>query len=117
MKTPENKEIVNRILELIEKSGRMDKEIVSATNLSRTSISEWRTGRAFPSTSAVAKLAKYFNVSTDYLIFGIESESVSNTALDPEWREIRKTVNTLPERDRLTCTAYIKGFLEGYKAK
>lgn len=37
-------------------------------NLSNASISYWETGKQEPCAEAIFKLAKYFNVSADYLL-------------------------------------------------
>ena len=38
----------------------------------QTTVSEWKTGKREPSATQYAKLAKYFDVSLDYLITGRE---------------------------------------------
>lgn len=38
-------------------------------------ISQWKKGKQKPSTEAIIKLAKFFNVSTDYLLLGKNSYS------------------------------------------
>lgn len=113
----QRKEIVERILKMASKSGKMDKEIINATGLSQTALSEWRNGRAYPSTNAIIKLAEYFNVSTDYLLNGKEFEITDVAGLDPEWRKIIEKIAAMPDNEKKECTAYIKGFIEGYTVK
>lgn len=113
----QRKEIVERILDMVSKSGKMDKEIIKATNLSQTALSEWRNGRAYPSTTAIIELADYFNVSTDYILNGKDFEINDMAGLDPEWRKIREKIAAMSDIEKKECTAYIKGFIEGYTVK
>ncbi len=52
---------------------RADKNIgqnalAKALDLSNASVSYWETGKQVPSAEAVYKLARFFNVSADYLL-------------------------------------------------
>lgn len=59
---------LERIFALIKESGKSEYAIKKETGLKNSTFSEWRAGRANPSTDAIITLAKYFNVSTDYLL-------------------------------------------------
>lgn len=67
--------IVLRILDLVDSSGLKDKVILEKSNISKSALSEWRKGKATPSTDSVIKLANFFNVSTDYLLTGNDKTS------------------------------------------
>ena len=43
-------------------------KIAKDLNYSKTTISNWCTGRREPKVSDIIKLALYFNISTDYLL-------------------------------------------------
>lgn len=43
-------------------------ELGKFIGVSQTTVTAWENGRAEPSSSYVAKLATFFNVSTDYLL-------------------------------------------------
>lgn len=43
-------------------------ELAKSAGVSQTTVTAWETGKAEPSSSAVAKLADIFNVTTDYLL-------------------------------------------------
>lgn len=62
--------MINRILDLMKKNNINAKTLITETGLSNGAITDWKKGRAKPSTDAVAKIADYFNVSTDYIILG-----------------------------------------------
>lgn len=59
---------LERIFALIQASGKSEYAIKKETGLKNSVFSEWRAGRANPSTDAIITLAKYFGVTTDYLL-------------------------------------------------
>lgn len=64
--------ILEKVLQLIDnekaKTGLSDIALDKAIDLKRSSIANWRLNRGTPSTEAILKIAKYFKVSTDYLL-------------------------------------------------
>jgi len=54
------------------------KELADELNISSGSIGMWETHKRLPSLYMLAKLAQYFNVTTDYLL-GISSESTTKS--------------------------------------
>ena len=71
--------MLEKILELMEKNHVTAKQLTSDLGLSGSAISEWKKGKGKPSTDAVVKIARYFNVSTDYIL-GIEGEQKEKPA-------------------------------------
>lgn len=63
---------IEKVLKLIDdekaKTRLSDIALDKAVGLNRSSIANWRLGRGTPSTEAILKIAKYFNVTTDYLL-------------------------------------------------
>ena len=64
--------MVNRIKTLMEEKGISARKLTLELGLPSSAITEWSKGKARPSTEAIAKIANYFDVSTDYLINGKE---------------------------------------------
>lgn len=62
--------MIDRIFALIGKKGIKQTELSKATGVSNSVISSWKKGLQKPSTDAIVKIAKYFDVSTDYLLTG-----------------------------------------------
>lgn len=60
-----------RLKELRTEKNLTQVELAKATNLSKSAISFWESGERTPNINAVIVLAKYFEVSADYLI-GLE---------------------------------------------
>lgn len=60
--------IGERIKELRKSKKMSQSELGKFIGVSQTTVTAWENGRAEPSSSYVAKLATFFNVSTDYLL-------------------------------------------------
>ncbi len=60
--------VINRILLLMEKENINARKLTRDLELSNSSITEWKKGKAKPSIEAVVKIAGYFGVTTDYLL-------------------------------------------------
>lgn len=73
--------ITLRILELIDTNKIKPADLTREISLSNGVISQWKQGKQKPSLEAVAKIATYFNVSTDYIINGSDK---SITVYKPE---------------------------------
>jgi len=54
----------------MEKKGIKGTHFATELGISKNAISEWKSGKAKPSTDAVVKIANYFDVTTDYLLTG-----------------------------------------------
>lgn len=59
---------VSRLTELINVCGKMQTEISKDLGISKQKLSKWKTGYNEPDLDEIIKLAKYFNVSADYLL-------------------------------------------------
>lgn len=62
--------MIERILELMSKEGITAKKLTQDIGISSSAISEWKKGKAKPTSEAIIKMAKYFNVTTDYILLG-----------------------------------------------
>ena len=60
-----------RLKELITDKNLTFEELAKVTGLSKSALNYWENGVRIPSAQAVIILAKYFNVTTDYLL-GLE---------------------------------------------
>ena len=65
---------IERIKPLFESSGMTDKDIEEALNLPRGVIYKWGIGKNKSYKRFIPEIAKYFNVSADYLL-GLDSPS------------------------------------------
>lgn len=61
-------EFCERLLELRKGKKISQMELAQATGLSQSAIAKWELGKADPCSTALIKLAKYFDKSVDYLL-------------------------------------------------
>ncbi|MBR2442015.1 MAG: helix-turn-helix transcriptional regulator [Clostridia bacterium] len=59
---------IERLKELRNEKGISQAQLAKATGLTQTAIAYWDTGKRNPTAPAVIILARYFEVSTDYLL-------------------------------------------------
>ena len=62
------KEFAERLKELRLEKGLSQRELAKAVNLTHTAILRWEIETHIPNAEAVVILAKFFCVSTDYLL-------------------------------------------------
>ena len=61
-------ELSTRIRQLRQQSNMTQRELAEAINVAHNTISQYEHGLNFPSLEVVLKLARLFDVSTDYLL-------------------------------------------------
>ena len=64
----EGEKMIERVMQLIKQSGLSDNAFEKQLHLSQGTVGNWRSGRNKLSMEAIIKLARYFNVSADYLL-------------------------------------------------
>lgn len=62
------KKFAVRLRELRIERGLSQEQLEKLTGISQTAITYWETGRRVPNAKAVLILAKFFDVTTDYLL-------------------------------------------------
>lgn len=67
--------IIERVLDLMSERNITALKLTSDLAISHTSISDWKKGRGTPKVNTLTEIAKYFNVSLDYLVTGMESKN------------------------------------------
>lgn len=76
-------ELKNRILEIMENSGLTPSEFADKIEVQRSAISHITSGRNNPSLDFLIKIKNAFpEIDTDWLIFGIEKEEISEEISD-----------------------------------
>ena len=70
--------IIERISLLLSQNDMTAKELTQLLKISKTAISEWKSGKLKPSTEALIGISQIFNVSLDWLLTGkTHSENIS----------------------------------------
>lgn len=72
---------------LRKEKGLSQSELSKIFDVAQNTLSQWETGRRDPDTATVARLARFFNVPTDYLL-GIDSPPSSDIKQPQELLEI-----------------------------
>ena len=73
-------EFQQRLYELRKQSGLSQEGLAGLLGVSRQAVQKWETGASRPDLDNLASLARYFNVSLDYLVTGQESQACSDPA-------------------------------------
>lgn len=63
---------LSRLNEIIKESGKTQNKISADLKITKQKLSNWKTGKTEPNLDDLVMLAKYFEVSIDYLL-GVEN--------------------------------------------
>ena len=80
------------LFELMEERNVKASDITRETGIQAGSISDWKSGRSVPTGDRLLALAKFFRVSTSYLLFGEEEPNSDEEEMveEPEEEEAEK---------------------------
>lgn len=91
--------IGSRIKKLREAKGYSMGKLEEAIEASRGSVNQWEKDRNVPGGKAVISLAKFFNVSTDYILLGVEMNKQNDYDFLFEKCELNSQINQFQEED------------------
>ena len=98
--------IYEKIKTLRQERGITQAELARDLGITRAGVNAWEMGLSVPSTQYLAELARYFRVSTDFLLGLDNSATVSVAGLTQEdIRLVRRLIDHLIEKNK---TAYQK---------
>jgi repressor LexA len=100
-------DIQNRLISLLDNSGKDDTVIERELNLPRSTIYDWRNGRSKSYKKYLLELATYFKVSADYLL-GNEQKNKPVAERDGLKEEILKLFTGLSNEDKKELIAYAR---------
>ena len=87
---------------LRDEKGLKDADIVRETGITKSTFSDWKSGRSKPKQDKLQKIADYFGVSVDYLMTG-ENDKIKEwnpTLTEKDERDIQKKLSeTLNQLD------------------
>ena len=83
---------------LLDMNGVKSADVARATGISNMTFSDWKKGKSTPKMDKIEKIAKYFGVTTDYMM-GKKSEIPSASMAD-EHLELIKLYSSLSEADQ-----------------
>lgn len=83
---------------LLDMNGVKSADVARATGISNMTFSDWKNGKSTPKMDKIEKIAKYFGVTTDYMM-GKKSE-VPSLSMADEHFELIKLYSSLSEADQ-----------------
>ena len=83
---------------LLDMNGVKSADVARATGISNMTFSDWKNGKPTPKMDKIEKIAKYFGVTTDYMM-GKKSE-VPSLSMADEHLELIKLYSSLSEADQ-----------------
>lgn len=95
---------VERIFALMEEKNITAKEASDATGISQARFSGWKKNRYLPNSAAIVALAKYLDVSVDYL----SGNDNTDNQIDIEIQAEIQQLNDIQKAETLSYIKYIK---------
>lgn len=83
---------------LLDMNGVKSADVARATGISNMTFSDWKKGKSTPKMDKIEKIAKYFGVTTDYMM-GKKSE-VPSASMADDHLELIKLYSSLSEADQ-----------------
>lgn len=74
--------ISEKIFDVLEKKSMTQKEFSTATNISQSTISDWKTKGTNPTSDKIMVICNVLNVSPYYLLSGVDSDVDKEKHLD-----------------------------------
>lgn len=91
---------------LLDMNGVKSADVARATGISNMTFSDWKNGKSTPKMDKIEKIAKYFGVTTDYMM-GKKSEIPSASMAD-DHLELIKLYSSLSEADQKAIMQIIR---------
>lgn len=94
--------LIIRIFELRKEHGLSQREAAKIFGVSQGTFNNWENSNTQPSIEQLISIARFFEVSVDYLIGNADDVGVINliSTLTPEQREVISLFSALPESAR-----------------
>ena len=107
-----NSTLGEKIMQLRQKQGLSQEAFGEKLGVSRQAVSKWETGQAAPDIDKIIAMSEIFEVSTDYLLKGVEEEAgessikeePADNADQPEslWEKIKRKARRLEFKSKKT---------------
>lgn len=111
-------DVVDRLNLLKKNSGMNQKDLARAIGLSLSIFTIWNKGNAKPGLKQLVKVAQYFNVSLDWLVFGddVPDNDLKNVIkvdfTDPLEEKLFINFRKLPNYCKINLLSYLEGMLD-----
>ena len=111
-------DVVERLNLLQKNSGMNQKDLARAIGLSLSIFTIWNKGNAKPGLKQLVKVAQYFNVSLDWLVFGDNAPDndlknvIKIDFTDPLEEKLFINFRKLPNYCKINLLSYLEGMLD-----
>ena len=111
-------DVIDRLNLLQQQSGINKKEVAKATGISLNAFTAWNKGNAKPGLKQLVKVAQYFNVSLDWLVFGDNAPDndlknvIKVDFTDPLEEKLFINFRKLPNYCKINLLSYLEGMLD-----
>ena len=107
--------LIIRIFELIKERGISQRETAKIFGVSQGTFNNWENSNTQPSIEQLVSIARFFEVSVDYLIGNADDVGVINliSTLTPEQREVISLFSALPESARNATLTVLRQMYQG----
>lgn len=111
-------DMIDRINLLQQQSGMNQKDLARAIGLSLSIFTIWNKGNAKPGLKQLVKVAQYFNVSLDWLVFGDDAPDndlknvIKIDFTDPSEKNLVNKFRELPDYCKIKLLSYLEGMID-----
>ena len=81
-----------RYCELRDQHKYKDSDVAKATNITKSTFSDWKNGKSKPNADKLLKIAKCLDVSVEYLMTGETEDNQPIVYIEPEVMELAKVL-------------------------
>lgn len=103
-------EIIERILETLDKKDKMAVDLCRLLGIQQSTFSSWKTRKKNPPAEYLKTIADFLGVSLDYLITGKDAAPPKYTSSTED--ELLELFRSLPDAKKYEFIGEIKGFLK-----
>lgn len=101
-----------RLKKLRIEKGLSQQELADILKINRATLGNWEIDRTSPGYSTLCKIAKYFNVTIDYLLNGesmkVGEDGIPYIVMSPEDIELFAEIKQLSEEDRAMVNSLVR---------
>lgn len=69
-----------------------DADVVRETKITKSTFSDWKSGRSNPKQDKLQKIADYFGVTLDYLMTGVEKDNTEKYHVNDETAQVAQEI-------------------------
>ena len=103
---------IEKVLNLIENTGKTDNSLEKEIGLSRGAINNWRSQKGKPSFDALVKISNYFDISLDFFADKTKKDTPINIEVSKDYSELQnkllKCFDALDEGGKYQALGYIE---------